>query len=62
MPDSAPPPSTLPGSALRQLRIVPLAWFSGLGGRGSAALIERHYRFYRHTWTLLISGFFEPLF
>ena len=25
-------------------------------------LIERHARVYRHTWTVLISGFFEPLF
>ena len=35
---------------------------SGLGGRGSMHLIERHARVYRHTWTVLISGFFEPLF
>jgi lipooligosaccharide transport system permease protein len=34
----------------------------GLGGRGSAHLIERHARVYRHTWSVLISGFFEPLF
>jgi lipooligosaccharide transport system permease protein len=33
-----------------------------LGGRGSAHLIERHARVYRHTWTMLVSGFFEPLF
>ena len=35
---------------------------ASLGGRGSAHLIERHARVYRHTWTVLISGFFEPLF
>jgi lipooligosaccharide transport system permease protein len=34
----------------------------GLGGRGSAHLIERHARVYQHTWSVLISGFFEPLF
>jgi lipooligosaccharide transport system permease protein len=33
-----------------------------LGGRGSAHLIERHARVYRHTWLVLASGFFEPLF
>ena len=48
------------------LRILPVAMLatrrSGLGGRGSAHLIERHARVYRHTWTVLISGFFEPLF
>jgi len=48
------------------LRIVPLAMLatrrSGIGGRGSIHLIERHARVYRHTWTVLISGFFEPLF
>ena len=48
------------------LRILPLAMLatrrSGLGGRGSMHRIERHARVYRHTWTVLISGFFEPLF
>jgi lipooligosaccharide transport system permease protein len=48
------------------LRIIPVALLrsrpSGLGGRGSAHLIERHARVYRHTWSVLISGFFEPLF
>jgi lipooligosaccharide transport system permease protein len=33
-----------------------------LGGRGSAHLIERHARAYRHAWVVLISGLFEPLF
>jgi lipooligosaccharide transport system permease protein len=33
-----------------------------LGGRGSVHLIERHARVYRHTWLVLASGFFEPLF
>jgi lipooligosaccharide transport system permease protein len=48
------------------LRILPVAMLrtrrSALGGRGSAHLIERHARVYRHTWGVLISGFFEPLF
>src|SRR5258708_34941258 len=48
------------------LRIIPLALLRtrplGLGGRRSAHLIERHARVYRHTWSVLISGFFEPLF
>jgi lipooligosaccharide transport system permease protein len=48
------------------LRILPPALLAtrpvGLGGRGSAHLIERHARVYRHTWGVLISGFFEPLF
>jgi lipooligosaccharide transport system permease protein len=54
--------------ALRELplRILParmlLARHPGLGGRGSMHLIERHARVYRHTWTVLASGFFEPLF
>jgi lipooligosaccharide transport system permease protein len=59
---------SMPGQALRQLplRILPapllLARRGGLGGRGSAHLIERHARVYRHTWLVLVSGFFEPLF
>jgi lipooligosaccharide transport system permease protein len=48
------------------LRILPapmlLARHGGLGGRGSAHLIERHARAYKHSWVILISGFFEPLF
>jgi len=56
------------GQALRQLplRILPapllLARRGSLGGRGSAHLVERHARAYRHTWLVLASGFFEPLF
>ena len=54
--------------ALRRLplRILPasmlLARNGALGGRGSVHLIERHARVYRHTWLVLASGFFEPLF
>jgi len=48
------------------LRIIPVTLLRtrppALGGRGSRYLIERHARVYRHTWSVLISGFFEPLF
>jgi lipooligosaccharide transport system permease protein len=48
------------------LRILPapllLARRGNFGGRGGAHLIERHARVYRHTWIVLASGFFEPLF
>jgi lipooligosaccharide transport system permease protein len=48
------------------LRVIPVALLRvrppGLGGRGSGHLIERHARVYRHTWSVLLSGFFEPLF
>jgi lipooligosaccharide transport system permease protein len=48
------------------LRILPVPLLAArrgaLGGRASAHLIERHARVYRHTWLVLASGFFEPLF
>jgi lipooligosaccharide transport system permease protein len=48
------------------LRILPPAMLRagrlGLGGKGSARLIERHARVYRHTWGVLSSGLFEPVF
>jgi lipooligosaccharide transport system permease protein len=46
------------------LRILPapLLLAHRLGGRGSAHLVERHARAYRHAWLVLASGFFEPLF
>ena len=48
------------------LRILPpvllRAGRHSLGGRGSAHLVERHARVYRHTWGVLISGVVEPLF
>jgi lipooligosaccharide transport system permease protein len=43
------------------LTTKPAGW-TGLGGRRSAHLIERHAKVYRHTWGMLLSGFFEPLF
>jgi lipooligosaccharide transport system permease protein len=54
--------------SLRQLplRVLPppllRARRTALGGRGSVHLIERHARVYRHTWLVLVSGIFEPLF
>jgi lipooligosaccharide transport system permease protein len=48
------------------LRVLPLPLLRtrrpALGGRGSAHLIERHARVYRHVWLVLVSGIFEPLF
>jgi lipooligosaccharide transport system permease protein len=48
------------------LRVLPLqvlrSRLAGLGGRGSAHLIERHARAYRHAWLVLVSGLAEPLF
>ena len=69
-PEAAPSPAVLPTWPARirelPLRIIPVSMLatrrSGLGGRGSMHLIERHARVYRHTWTVLISGLFEPLF
>jgi lipooligosaccharide transport system permease protein len=53
VPGPRPVPGTRPG-------LPPL--LTGLGGRGSAHLIERHTRAYRHAWVVLISGLAEPLF
>jgi lipooligosaccharide transport system permease protein len=56
---------TAPSLRAIPLRILPASLLlarSGLGGRGSVHLIERHARVYRHTWAVLASGFFEPLF
>jgi lipooligosaccharide transport system permease protein len=39
-------------------RILPVR----LGGKRSLLLVERNLYVYRHTWTMLVSGFFEPLF
>jgi lipooligosaccharide transport system permease protein len=48
------------------LRVLPVPLLAAgrglLGGRGSGHLIERHARAYRHSWLVLASGFFEPLF
>jgi lipooligosaccharide transport system permease protein len=41
------------------LRIVPA--FS-IGSRRSARLIERNLYVYKHSWMVLLSGFFKPLF
>jgi lipooligosaccharide transport system permease protein len=46
------------------LRILPAPILAArkLGGRGSGHLVERNARAYRHTWLILVTGFFEPLF
>jgi lipooligosaccharide transport system permease protein len=62
--------SPQPGAAsVRELpiRILPAPLTAsgrscGFGGRGSLHLVERHARVYRHTWAILVSGVFEPLF
>ncbi|HEY2814838.1 MAG TPA: ABC transporter permease [Acidimicrobiales bacterium] len=41
------------------LRTAPPAVF---GGRRSARLLERNLIVYRHTWVIIFSGFFEPIF
>ncbi len=60
------PELTVPTLRELPLRILPPALLRtgryGLGGRGSAHLVERHARVYRRTWGVLISGFVEPLF
>ncbi len=72
-PHQTPAPDAASGLLTRAqelpLRILPVAMLrtrpagrTGLGGRRSAHLIERHARAYRHTWGILLSGFFEPLF
>jgi lipooligosaccharide transport system permease protein len=57
---------TAPSLRELPLRVLPLPLLrsrrSALGGRGSMHLIERHARVYRHTWLVLVSGIFEPLF
>jgi lipooligosaccharide transport system permease protein len=57
---------TAPSLRELPLRVLPRpllhARRTALGGRGSAHLIERHARVYRHTWLVLVSGIFEPLF
>jgi lipooligosaccharide transport system permease protein len=57
---------TAPSLRELPLRVLPLPLLrtrrTALGGRGSVHLIERHARVYRHTWLVLVSGVFEPLF
>jgi lipooligosaccharide transport system permease protein len=40
------------------LRILP----PGMYARRSHVVLERSFRVYRHGWTIIFSGFFEPLF
>jgi len=44
------------------LRITPPSLLGRRGGRRAARVVERNLRVYRHTWLILLSGFFEPLF
>jgi len=43
-------------------RVVPVGSLQGLGGRRGRVLIERSLMVYRHSWIILVSGFFEPVF
>jgi lipooligosaccharide transport system permease protein len=61
-----PEPTVLDRTRALPLRILPVTMLRtgryGLGGASSRYLVERHARVYRHTWAMLVSGFFEPLF
>ena len=41
---------------------LPLSGIFTLGSRRARFLVERNIYVYRHTWIVLLSGFFEPLF
>ena len=41
---------------------LPLTGLFTLGSRRAAHLVERNILVYRHTWIIILSGFFEPLF
>src|SRR5450755_3810065 len=43
-------------------RVVPMTALQGLGGRHGRVLVERSLMVYRHTWIIIVSGFFEPVF
>ncbi|HEY0870330.1 MAG TPA: ABC transporter, partial [Acidothermaceae bacterium] len=43
-------------------RVVPFTSLQGLGGRRGRVLVERNLMVYRHTWLIIVSGFFEPVF
>jgi lipooligosaccharide transport system permease protein len=78
VPNDAVPDKTVPGGGPRRrlgagpiFRVLPpVGWArrvartagSGLGGTGSAYLLERNARVYRHVWLLFVSGLAEPLF
>jgi lipooligosaccharide transport system permease protein len=68
MPDAQLPGAQLPGVQASSVQPAPTArpvlpsLFTRLGGRGSAHLIERHARAYKHAWVVFLSGLFEPLF
>jgi lipooligosaccharide transport system permease protein len=43
-------------------RVIPFDAFAGMGGRRGHVLVERSLMVYRHSWLIIVSGFFEPLF
>jgi lipooligosaccharide transport system permease protein len=49
--------------ASRALRMLPLHLFlGGMYSRRAHVILERAFRVYRHSWLVIFSGFFEPLF
>jgi lipooligosaccharide transport system permease protein len=49
--------------ASRTLRILPLQLLPvGMYSRRAHVILERAFRVYRHSWLVIFSGFFEPLF
>jgi lipooligosaccharide transport system permease protein len=43
-------------------RVIPVGSLTGLGGRRGYVLVERSLMVYKHSWLIIVSGFFEPLF
>jgi lipooligosaccharide transport system permease protein len=43
-------------------RVIPFDSFAGMGGRRGHTLVERSLMVYKHSWLIIVSGFFEPVF
>ncbi len=56
---TSPPTDRTPPAGVRRLAAaLPLPAGAGM----ARALVERNYRSFRRTWTVIVSGFFEPVF
>jgi lipooligosaccharide transport system permease protein len=55
---AARPGTARPGLAHRIARALPLPAGAGM----ARALVERNFVSFRRTWTIIVSGFFEPVF
>ena len=51
-------PAATAARASTALRILP----PGIYARRSHVILERAFHVYRHSWVIIFSGFFEPLF